>query len=105
MNHKLAAWLIHLYTASGGVIGMFALFAAAEGRIRVAFILLIVTNIIDSTDGILARRVRVRDVLPNFDGAMVDNVVDVLTFIWVPVFIMWKAALLPSPLWIAVPVL
>jgi phosphatidylcholine synthase len=105
MNRKLAAWLIHLYTASGGVIGIFALFAAAEGRIRDAFILLIVTNIIDSTDGLLARRVRVREVLPYFDGAMVDNVVDVLTFIWVPMFIMWKAALLPTPLWIAVPVL
>jgi phosphatidylcholine synthase len=105
MNQKLAAWLVHLYTASGGVIGMFALFAAAEGRIRDAFLLLIVTNIIDATDGLLARRVRVRDVLPYFDGAMVDNVVDVLTFMWVPVFIMWKAALLPAPVWIAVPVL
>ncbi len=103
MNRKLAAWLVHLYTASGGVIGMFALFAASEGRMRDAFLLLIVTNIIDSTDGILARRVGVHDVLPYFDGGMVDNVVDVLTFIWVPIFIMWKAELLPAPIWIAVP--
>jgi phosphatidylcholine synthase len=82
---------------------MFALFAASEGRMRDAFLLLIVTNIIDSTDGILARRVGVHDVLPYFDGGMVDNVVDVLTFIWVPIFIMWKAELLPAPIWIAVP--
>jgi phosphatidylcholine synthase len=105
MKRKLAAWLVHLYTASGGVVGMFALFAAAEGRIREAFLLLIATNIIDSTDGLMARRLRVREILPFFDGGMVDNVVDVLTFIWVPVFIMWKADLLPAPIWIAVPVL
>lgn len=104
-KRRLAAWLVHLYTASGGVIGMFALFAAAEGRIHRAFLLLIVTVLIDSTDGLLARRVRVHEVLPHFDGAMVDNVIDVLTFVWVPVFIMWIEHLLPSSVWLAVPLL
>lgn len=102
---RFAAWLVHLYTASGGVIGMFALFAAAEGKVRAAFLLLILTMVIDSTDGIMARRVRVRSVLPNFDGAMLDNVIDVLTFVWVPVFIMWNERLLPSPFWVVVPIL
>jgi phosphatidylcholine synthase len=105
LARQLAAWLVHLYTASGGVIGMFALVAAAEGRTEAAFLLLILTMVVDATDGIMARMVRVRDVLPHFDGAMIDNVVDVLTFVWVPVFIMWAEALLPTPLWIAVPVL
>ena len=104
-TRKFLAWLVHLYTALGGVIGMFALFAAAEGRIRHAFILLIVTMLIDSTDGILARRVKVREVLPHFDGAMVDNVIDVLTFVWAPVFIMWHQELLPASLWLVVPVI
>ncbi len=105
LNRKLAAWMVHLYTASGGVVGIFALIAAAEGRTRDAFLLLILTSLIDSTDGLLARRVRVREVLPYFDGAMMDNVIDVLTFVWVPVFIMWHDALLPHPVWLAVPVL
>lgn len=104
-KRRLAAWLVHLYTATGGVIGVFALFAAAEGRTRDAFFLLILTMVIDSTDGILARRARVRMVLPRFDGAMVDNVIDVLTFVWVPVFIMWQENLLPAPIWITLPVL
>jgi phosphatidylcholine synthase len=104
-NRRLAAWLVHLYTATGGVIGVFALFAAAEGEVRRAFLLLIVTNLIDATDGLLARRVQTRVVLPNFDGAMMDNVIDVLTFMWVPVFIMWNENLLPSPAWVIVPVL
>jgi phosphatidylcholine synthase len=101
----LAAWLVHLFTASGGVIGMFALFAAAERRTQDAFLLLIFALVVDATDGLMARALRVREVLPQFDGAMVDNVVDVLTFVWVPIFIMWSESLLPASFWIAVPVL
>lgn len=84
---------------------MFALFAAASGQVRAAFALLITAAMIDATDGILARKVGVRAVLPRFDGGMVDNVIDVLTFVWVPVFIMGSQGLLPHPLWTAVPVL
>lgn len=105
MNRRTAAWLVHLYTASGGLLGMLALFAAAEGRIRDAFVLLVFTTLIDATDGLLARRVRVSEVLPDFDGAMMDNVIDVLTFVWVPVFIVWKIELLSSPLWLMIPIL
>jgi len=104
-NRKLAAWLTHFYTASGGVIGMLALFAAAGGEIRLAFLLLFITVVIDSTDGLLARKVRVSEVLPNFSGAMIDNIIDFLTFIWIPVFIMGSTGLLPSLIWITVPVI
>lgn len=99
------AWAVHLYTASGGVLGMFALFSAAEGNTRQAFLLLVLCMLIDATDGILARRFKVRTVLPNFDGAMIDNVIDMLTFVWIPVFIMWQEALLPSTAWLIVPML
>lgn len=104
-KRRIAAWLVHLYTACGGVIGVWALFAAVEGEVERAFLLLIFTMLIDSTDGILARLVRVREVLPEFDGAMMDNVIDVLTFVWVPVFIIWNEQLLPSPAWVIVPVI
>jgi len=102
---RLRAWGVHIYTAIGGVLGMFALYAAADGFTRRAFVLLVICMLIDATDGILARRFRVREVLPDFDGAMMDNVIDMLTFVWVPVFIMWQASLLPHPLWTAVPLL
>lgn len=104
-KRQTTAWLVHLYTASGGVIGMLALFAAASGEIRTAFLLLFITVLIDSTDGLLARRVRVSEVLPQFSGAMVDNVVDFLTYIWIPVFIMGTTGLLPHMLLIAIPIL
>lgn len=104
-KRKLTAWLVHLYTASGGVVGMFALFAAASGHVREAFLLLLLTSLIDATDGILARKAQVSRWLPNFSGAMVDNVIDVLTFVWVPVFIMGSQNLLPGIGWTAVPVI
>ncbi len=104
-TQRLMAWSVHLYTAIGGVVGMFALFAAADGDIPLAFILLVFSMVIDSTDGIMARRARVSEVLPYFDGAMVDNVIDMLTFVWIPVFIMWREALLPHELWTIVPML
>ncbi|MBI5666438.1 MAG: CDP-alcohol phosphatidyltransferase [Chloroflexi bacterium] len=104
-KQKAAAWMVHLYTATGGIIGIFALFEAAQGHVRQAFLLLVLTMLIDSTDGLLARRIRVSDVLPNFSGAEVDNLVDFLTYVWVPVFIMGTQNLLPNTIWLAVPIL
>ncbi len=102
---RLAAWAVHFYTMLGGLVGVWALFAAADGDTRGAFLLLVLSMVIDATDGLMARRLRISEVLPYFDGSMVDNVIDVLTFVWVPVFIMWREALLPHALLLAVPVL
>ncbi|MGB7340079.1 MAG: CDP-alcohol phosphatidyltransferase family protein [Phototrophicaceae bacterium] len=104
-THQLRAWGVHLYTATGGILGMYALLMAAQGNTRQAFSLLIICMLIDATDGLLARRFKVREVLPNFDGAMVDNVIDMLTFVWIPVFIIAQQALLPSVVWLIVPIL
>jgi phosphatidylcholine synthase len=105
LSRKTAAWLVHFYTATGGIVGMFALFAAARGEIRTAFLLLVLTMLIDATDGMMARRVNVREVLPNFDGAQIDNIIDFLTYIWIPVFIIGWEGLLPNIAWIAIPVI
>lgn len=102
---QFRAWAVHLYTAIGGVVGMFALFAAADGRVRDAFLLLVVSMVIDATDGVLARRAQVSKVLPYFSGANMDNVIDTLTFVWVPVFIMWSEKLLPHPAWTIIPII
>ena len=102
---KTAAWLVHLYTALGGVIGMYALVLAASGHVRTAFFLMIATTVIDATDGLLARQVRVWEVVPDFDGSQMDNVIDTLTFLWLPVFIMVNEDLLPHPAWLIVPVI
>lgn len=104
-TRKALAWGVHLYTATGGVLGMAALLAVAEGRVRDAFFYLIAAMLIDVTDGALARRVGVRAVLPHFNGAHLDNAIDVLTYIYVPIFIMGSQGLLPHPLWTIAPMI
>ncbi len=99
------AWLIHLYTASGAVFGMLALWSAAYDDTRGAFFYLVIAAVIDGTDGLLARRFKVWEVLPNFSGAYVDNAVDVLTYIFVPIFIIGYQGLLPHWGWTAFPIL
>jgi phosphatidylcholine synthase len=103
LRKKTIAWLIHCYTASGAVLGMLALIAAARTEIRVSFALLFLAGFVDGTDGLLARRYKVAQILPKFSGAYLDNAVDVLTYIFVPIFIMGWLELLPSVYWIAVP--
>lgn len=102
---QVASWLVHGYTASGGVLGFFALLAAVEGAPRQAFLLLMGAFFIDVTDGLLARWARVQVHLPRFSGARVDDAVDVFTYIYVPLFIVVHEGLLPHPAWIVPPLL
>ncbi len=104
-KQTLLAWSVHLYTAIGGVLGMFALFAATDEQFRLAFLLIIVTMLIDATDGMLARRWRVGQVLPDFDGGAMDNVIDILNFAWLPIYIIGVLDVLPHPAWVMLPIM
>ncbi len=87
---------MHAYTALGGVLGLLTLEFAAQSRFRAAFLALAIATAVDSTDGPIARALEVRRRIPFFDGATLDNVVDYLTYVIAPVFLMLRAALLPA---------
>jgi len=57
---------------------------------------MIAATFIDSTDGWLARLARVRERTPRFDGGRLDDIVDYLTFVFLPVFLMVEMDLLPA---------
>src|SRR5215210_6256717 len=95
-SSSAAAWLVHAYTASGAVLAFAAVLATFQDRFRAAFVLLIASTIVDATDGILARRARVKEVTPGFDGARLDDIVDYLTFVFVPLLILYRAGHLPA---------
>ncbi len=97
-----AAWFTHIYTASGGALAFLSLVAIVAGRIREAFFWLVVALIVDSTDGLLARTFRVRDRLPQVDGAHLDDIVDYLTFVFVPAFLLYQTGRLPAGWGVAV---
>jgi len=91
---RFCAWLIHLYTACGGIIGLLALHFTAHDDFRTAFVLMAVALFIDATDGPLARAVAIRKRVPEFDGATLDNIVDYLNYVAVPAFLMLRSGLL-----------
>jgi phosphatidylcholine synthase len=101
------AWLVHFYTATGAVLAFASALAAFDGRFRAAFIFLIVATIVDATDGMLARRVGIPESTPRFDGARLDDIVDYLTFVFVPMLILYRAGDLPVAwgMWVVAAVL
>jgi phosphatidylcholine synthase len=90
------AWLVHMYTASGAVLAFLAAWGVVHGYDRVALGAMFVATIVDATDGMLARRARVKEVLPQVDGARIDDIVDYMTFVLVPMLLLDSAGGLPS---------
>lgn len=93
---KSAAWGVHLLTATGAVAGLMAVVATAHHMWLAAFAWMGVTLLIDSVDGALARLCRVKEVLPAFDGELLDNIVDYFSYVIVPAFFLYEADIVPA---------
>jgi phosphatidylcholine synthase len=99
---RLLAWCVHGYTALGLVAaaGMVWLLAGADQpgptAFRAAFGLMLLATLIDATDGTLARAIRIKEVIPGLDGRRLDDIVDFLTYTTLPLFVIWRARLLPA---------
>jgi len=90
------AWGVHLYTALGAVLGFIALDAVFRGDYRLTFAMLAVALLIDSSDGALARKFRVKHVIPWIDGDLLDNIVDYFNYVIIPVAIFMQPGILPA---------
>jgi phosphatidylcholine synthase len=90
------AWGVHAYTALGAVAAFAMTAAIFQGRYQAAFLLMVAATAIDGTDGVLARWAQVKAVTPRFDGARLDDIVDYLTFVFVPALLLYHAGTLPS---------
>lgn len=95
---RLAALAVHAFTASGAVLGLLALEAAARQDWPGMFVWLGLALVVDGVDGTMARSVRVAEVLPRFSGDILDLVVDFLTYVVVPAYALLVADLLPPGL-------
>jgi len=98
---KVAAWLVHLYTATGLLCcaGMAVLIVqGGETAFRWAFFLMMIATAIDATDGWLARKADVKAVLPGFDGRALDDLIDFHAYTSLPLLLLWRAAVLPDGL-------
>lgn len=91
-----SAWAVHTLTASGAVLAFLAFLAVERGAFRLALVWLAVALVVDGIDGPLARRIGVRERLPEIDGSILDLVVDYLTYVFVPAVLIYRAGLLPD---------
>jgi phosphatidylcholine synthase len=57
---------------------------------------MVAATFVDASDGVLARVARVKEVLPEFDGARLDDIVDYLTFVFLPALLLFRAGDLPA---------
>jgi phosphatidylcholine synthase len=88
---RIAAWLVHVYTATGAVLAFLGAWGVVHGHDRLALATMFVATLVDATDGMLARRFRVKAVLPDVDGARIDDIVDYITFVFLPMLLLEAA--------------
>ncbi|MFQ6672648.1 MAG: CDP-alcohol phosphatidyltransferase family protein, partial [Candidatus Tectimicrobiota bacterium] len=90
------AWLAHAYTGVGLLCAGLTVAAGARGDVRAVFFWMFLALFIDATDGPLARRLRAAERLPQFDGALLDNLVDYLNYALCPAYLLFALGLLPT---------
>jgi len=93
---RAAAAAVHLFTATGAVLALLMVHFSYQGEVETVLWLFLVAMLIDGTDGMLARRFRVKAVLPGFDGALLDNIVDYMTYAFAPMVLLWANGYLPD---------
>jgi phosphatidylcholine synthase len=90
-----AAFAVHVFTASGAACALLALIAAVRSDWPQMFVWLGVALFIDGVDGTFARRLRVDKVLPRWSGDVLDLVVDILNYVFVPAYAVVASGLVP----------
>ncbi|MDP2732402.1 MAG: phosphatidylcholine/phosphatidylserine synthase [Hoeflea sp.] len=95
---EIRAFSVHILTATGSFMAFLALVAAAEGRFVDMWWWLAVAMLIDGIDGPIARKLNVKEVLPNWSGTMLDNVIDYVTYVLIPAFALYQSGMIGEPL-------
>jgi len=96
MSGRLRAASVHILTAVGAVVALLALRAAHQAEWQMMFVWLGIALIVDAIDGPLARLFDVKAVLPRFSGERLDLIVDYLTYVAIPAFVLTETDLLPE---------
>ena len=94
MTPKICALSVHLLTATGAVFAMLAMLAAVDARWDLMFLWLVVAFFVDGIDGPLARHYDVKKNAAEFDGVLLDLIIDYLTYVFIPAFALFKSGLM-----------
>lgn len=104
LGRKIRAYLVHLFTASGVAFAFLAMAEVVRADLdpRWVFGWLTLAVLIDAADGPLARLWDVKLYAPRILGPTIDQIVDYLTFTFIPLVLLWRMDWLPGPdgLWV-----
>lgn len=93
---KTRAALVHLFTASGLIAIILSAEALWRGDAYATLLWLAIAVVIDGIDGPLARRFEVSKHLPQLDGAILDHIIDYLSYCFIPALMLIRFELVPS---------
>jgi phosphatidylcholine synthase len=96
MTPRIAALSVHLLTATGAVFAMLAMLAAVDHNWSLMYLWLVVAFIVDGVDGPLARKYQVKKYAPEYDGVLLDLIIDYLTYVFIPAFALFRSGMLPD---------
>ncbi len=96
MDIRTKALLVHLLTATGAVFAMLAMLAAVDEKWGLMFVWLVVAFAVDGVDGPLARHYQVKENAPQYDGVLMDLIIDYLTYVFIPAYALFKSGLMPG---------
>lgn len=96
---EIRAFSVHMLTASGSFLAFLGVVAAAEHRFVDMFWWLGLALLVDGIDGPIARKVRVKEVLPNWSGDTLDNIIDYVTYVLLPAFALYQKGMIGDPWW------
>jgi phosphatidylcholine synthase len=97
LSLRQKAFLVHVYTASTVFLQLLSVDLMLRDQLNLSLFVMLMAVVIDSTDGFLARRYRVKEVVPEFDGRRLDDIIDYISYAFLPMIFMLKAGMLLDP--------
>lgn len=94
---EIRAFSVHILTASGSFLAFLGVVAASEHRFVDMFWWLGLALLVDGIDGPIARKVRVKEVLPHWSGDTLDNIIDYVTYVLLPAFALYQSGMIGEP--------
>ncbi|MXU64269.1 CDP-alcohol phosphatidyltransferase family protein [Oceanomicrobium pacificus] len=96
MTRQTLAFCVHLFTASGAALALFAMLEAGANDWKMMFFFLLLALIVDGIDGPLARWAHVKKFAPHWDGVLLDLIIDFLTYVFIPAYALAQAGLMSA---------
>jgi phosphatidylcholine synthase len=100
---RFFGWCVHAYTGCGlfcaaAVVSLLVQSERTPETYRFCFLWMLLAVWIDATDGTLARAVKIKETIPEFDGRRLDDLIDFLMYTCLPLLLIDRAGLLPDEL-------